>query len=91
VVAVLILVIIFYLGWKSPNFKKMCFTIAKGVIIYAIGENIIVEPVLAAFAQAYGKGIRIVLFFLQLILKASGLIIFSFGVTKFVVVFSKEK
>lgn len=90
-VAIVIPVLFFYMGWKSPEFRNWCFMIAISVILYAIGANIIVESILAPLADAFGLGIRVVMFLLSLIFKVTGLILFSYGITKFVIVFSKEK
>ncbi len=85
VVAILIPIIFFYIGAKSPSdYSKAAYTIAVGVILYAIGANIVVEALLALLGD-----LRIVLYFLSLIFKISGLVMFSYGMLDFVAKFSK--
>lgn len=88
-VGIVIPAFFFYMGLKAPKFRKHCFTIAIGVILYAIGANITVESFLAALSTVFGLDIRIIFFFLSLIFKATGLTLFTYGVTKFVIEFSK--
>ncbi len=85
IVGVLIPIIFIYIGVKSPSdYSKAAYTIAIGVILYAIGANIVVEAIVALFGD-----LRIVLYFLSLLFKISGLVIFSYGMLDFVVKFSK--
>jgi len=88
VIAIIIPALFFYMGWKAADYRKPCFTIAIGAIFYAIGENINIEAFMSYMVSIFGFEIRIVIFFLALLFKAMGLILFSYGVTKFVIVFS---
>lgn len=83
IIAIMLPVLFFYIGFKAEQYKKPSFLIAIAVILYAVGANIINEAVLAFFAD-----LRIFMYFIALILKATGLILYSYSVTQFVQIFS---
>lgn len=84
IIAITLPVLFFYIGLKAEQYKKPSFLIAIAVILYAIGANIINEAVLAFFAD-----LRLLIYFIALILKTIGLILYSYSVTQFVQIFSE--
>ncbi|MBD3212574.1 MAG: hypothetical protein GF311_08195 [Candidatus Lokiarchaeota archaeon] len=88
IIAIILPILFLYIGKKAAEFKKPAYLIAVGVIIYAIGANILVETIVAALDSLL-PGIRIVIYFLSLIFKISGLVLFSYAVINFVEIFSK--
>jgi hypothetical protein len=76
-------VVFLYTGIKTPGLRKISFTIAFGVIIYAIGSNLVIEAVLMPLREIYGPDIQITMYFLLFIFKTIGLLMFSYGVSKF--------
>lgn len=89
-VAIVIPIIFFIMARKKTPFRIPAIALALGVIIYAIGSNITIEPLMNAVAQAVGTSVRIPIFTLSLIFKLLGLALFAFGVTEFAIKFSKE-
>lgn len=83
ILAVLIPIIFLYIGIKTPALRKTSFTIAFGVIIFAIGSLLTIEAISLPLRNAYGVGAVIGIYFLHFLLKAIGLGMFSYGVTKF--------
>ncbi len=89
VTAIIIPVLFLYIGYKSPEYRKPAYIIAVGVIVYAIGANILIESLLAFLVEISGfQGTRIIIYFLSMILKTTGLIFYAWGVTLFVREFS---
>jgi hypothetical protein len=88
IIAIVLPILFLYIGNKAAEFKKPAYLIAVGVIIYAFGANILVETIVAALDSLL-PGIRIVIYFLSLIFKISGLVLFSYAVINFVEIFSK--
>ena len=83
IAAITIPVIFLYTGIKTPGLRRISFMIAFGVIIYAIGSNLVNEAVLIPLRAIYGPDIQITMYFLLFVLKITGLLMFSYGVTKF--------
>jgi hypothetical protein len=90
IVAIIIPVVFFILARKKTPFRIPSFAVAFGVIIYAIGGNITMEPLLNALAAATGSSMRVPMFSISLIFKLAGLFLFSYGITQFAIKFSKE-
>lgn len=89
VTAIILPFLFFYIGYQSPNFRKPALLIAIAVIIYAVGANILVESLLAFMVEQSGiDEMRIIMYFISMILKTSGILSFSFGVNLFVRKFS---
>lgn len=83
IVAIIVPLIFIYTGIKIPGLRKWSFLIAIGIIIYAIGSNLVIEPVLIPLRALYGPEIQITMYFLLFIFKIAGLVMFTYGVTKF--------
>ena len=83
IVAITIPIIFFYIGIKTPGLRKISFCIAFGVIIFAIGSNLAVEPILAPVRAAYGVTGQITMYFLLFTFKIIGLAMFTYGVINF--------
>lgn len=83
IVAITIPIIFFYIGIKTPGLRRTSFLIAFGVIIFAIGSNLAVEPILAPVREAYGLTGQITMYFLLFTFKIIGLAMFTYGVTIF--------
>ena len=75
--------IFLYVGIKTPGLRKTAFMIAFGVIIYAIGSNLVVEPILAPIREAYGLTGQITVYFIFFTLKIIGLSMFTYGFITF--------
>lgn len=82
-VAVIIPIIFFYTGNKTPSLRKPAFMIAIGIIFFAIGAILVAEPIIIPLMNMYGNDIQILIFFLFLIFKIIGLSFLAFGVLKF--------
>ena len=80
---VLIPVIFLYLGIKIPGLRKTALMITLGFIIYALGPILVNDAILEVLRTTYGDQIHIIIFFLFITLKITGLIIISYSVTKF--------
>ncbi|MHA1294341.1 MAG: hypothetical protein ACTSQJ_16985 [Promethearchaeota archaeon] len=76
-------IIFLYIGIKTPGLRKTAFIIAFGVIIYGIGANLVNEITIAPLREIYGHQVVILMFFLFLVFKITGLIMVSYGATKF--------
>lgn len=87
IIAIALPILFFYIGIKEEQYRSPAFLIAVGVIIYAIGANILVETIVAFFDNLV-PGSRIFVYFLSLILKISGISLFAYGVSAFSVMFS---
>ncbi len=83
IVAIIIPIIFLYTGIKIQGLRKSSFIIAFGIIIYAIGSNLVIEPILSPLRALYGPDVQIVMYFLLFIFKITGLLMFSYGVTQF--------
>jgi hypothetical protein len=88
VVAIVLPVFFFYIGRKKSPVRLPSLAVAFGVIIYAIGSNIQNEGFLAVVIPAFGLGARIPIYFMSLILLIGGILMFSYGLTRFANVFS---
>lgn len=88
VLAIIIPVFFFYIGRKKTPVRLPSLAVAFGVIIYAIGSNIQNEGFLGPIATLIGAQIRIPIYLLSLILLIGGLLMFTYGVTRFANVFS---
>ena len=82
VVSILIPIFFFYLAWKPSPYRR-------AALFIAIGANIPVETFLAAIQAIFGYESRIFMFLLSVIFKATGLSMFSWGISDFTVKFSK--
>lgn len=88
-VAILIPLVFIYMAWKPSPVRKSSILVALGIIVYAIGANITIEILLVALEEAFNYDLRIIMFLISLILKASGLTMFSVGISQFAIKFSK--
>ncbi|MBD3187439.1 hypothetical protein GF325_11460 [Candidatus Bathyarchaeota archaeon] len=88
-VAIVIPMLFFSMSRHKGPVRLPSLLIAFGVIIYAVGANLTVETLLAILVEAFGTGARISVYFISLVLKVTGLAMFSLGVTKFTLEFSK--
>jgi len=88
--AIAIPIIFIYIGKNAPQYRKSAYLIALGTIIYAIGTNIVIESFLAFLERIWGTNTRIIVYFLFLILKITGLSIFTYSISKFVRIFSNK-
>ncbi len=84
IVGVIIPIYFFYLAWKPSPYRIPSITLGIGIILYTLGALITAELILNALAQ-----IRILVYFISLILKVLGLFLFVYGVSIFTVKFSK--
>ena len=82
IVSIAIPIIFFYLGFKTPKFRMYFFSIAFGTILFAIGSNLVNEPILVPLRNMFGIEILVVVYLLFLIFKISGLLLISYGVLK---------
>jgi hypothetical protein len=76
-------VVFISLGWKIPDLRRNAFLVAFGIIIYIFGSIIVSEFILSPIREIFGDGGQILVFFIFLISKISGLTMASYGVTKF--------
>jgi len=88
VVAIVIPVFFFYIGRKKSPVQIPSLAVAFGVIIYAIGSNIQNEGFMSVIIPVFSEQVRIVVYFISLILLIGGLLMFSYGVLRFASVFS---
>ncbi len=88
-VAIVIPAFFFYMAKNPSPFRAAAVMIALGVIVYAIGANITVESLVVMLVDAFGPASRITMYFLSLLFKVAGLLMFSYGVTRFAIKFSK--
>ncbi|MBD3195860.1 MAG: hypothetical protein GF317_12435 [Candidatus Lokiarchaeota archaeon] len=88
IIAIAIPVLFFYIGYHEADFRNPSVLIAIGVIIYAVGANVLIESVVSLLDSLL-PGIRIPLYTLSLFMKLIGIVIYSYGVIKFVEIFSK--
>ncbi len=88
-VAIAIPVFFFYIGRTKSPYQIPSLLIAFGVIVYAIGDNITTESILATFEVLLGGSTRIVIAFITLLSKITGLTMFALGVSNFATKFSK--
>ena len=84
IVGIMIPIYFFYLAWKPSPYRIPSITLGSGIILYILGALITAELILNALAQ-----IRILIYFISLILKVLGLFLFVYGVSIFTVKFSK--
>ncbi len=87
IIAITIPMLFLYIAYNSLEYRRPAIILSLGVIIYAIGANILNEAVLSLLEGAIGD-IRIIIYFAALLLKISGLVLYSYGVTEFTVIFS---
>ncbi|TFF99990.1 MAG: hypothetical protein EU541_03550 [Promethearchaeota archaeon] len=87
IIAVAIPILFLYIGTRAVKYRRPAIILALGVIIYAIGANILNEAVVAALEELI-IGIRFYLYFITLLLKMAGIILYSYGVTEFTMIFS---
>ncbi|MHA1849059.1 MAG: hypothetical protein ACTSYS_06010 [Promethearchaeota archaeon] len=83
VIAIIIPAFFFYMGRKKSPYQVASWLIAIGVILYAIGSNIVIEALLKAIDAISPGNARIILHLVSLGFKISGLVMFSYGVVQF--------
>ncbi len=79
----ILLVLFIYIAIKTPGLRKVCLFIVTGGILYAVGSVLVNEALLTQLRAIYGQGIHVFVFFVFMTLKISGLILMSYGFTKF--------
>ena len=79
IVAVIIPIIFIYIGLKTPDLRKTFYSMAFGIIIYAIGANLVNTTVLELLMNTFGSQIQIAMVFLFLVFKITGLIMIIYG------------
>ncbi len=80
----LIIPIIFiYLGFKVPGMRKPALLLVLGFVLYAIGPLMVNDFITDMFRQAFGEEIHMVLFFMNIIFKITGLVIISISIINF--------
>ena len=85
IISILIPVFFFYMAYLAPpqsDMRKISVSIAIGMIIYAIGGNMISEMILVPVSQVFGEASIISMWIMALILKCSGLTMLAYGSTK---------
>ena len=78
--AIFIPIIFIYIGTKTRAFRKGSYSIALGTILYTIGAIIIIEMLISSLNDIFGVDIRIIIHFLALLFKISGLTLVTYGV-----------
>ncbi len=83
---VLVLFIFLYIGIKIPGLRKPAFMTIAGFVIYALGPILVNDAILEFLRTTFGEQMHILVFFLFITLKIVGLVIISYGITKFSIV-----
>lgn len=82
--AAIIPIIFIYIASKSTGeVKKIAILILVGFILYIVGSLLVLDNLVTFLVSLYGSNMQIVLYITSTGLKSIGLIIFSFGATKF--------
>ncbi|MBD3338694.1 MAG: hypothetical protein GF353_06285 [Candidatus Lokiarchaeota archaeon] len=81
--ALIIIFIFLYIAIKTPGLRKSSLMISIGVLIYAIGAILVLQPIVAPLRAAYGNDIQTLMFGLFFLFKMVGLGLFAYGVLKF--------
>jgi len=76
---VVLIIIFIYIGIKTPDLRKTFYSMAFGIIIYAIGANLVNTQILEMLMNAFGSEIQIVMILLFLIFKITGLTMVLYG------------
>jgi len=87
-VAIIIPIVFFYIGYKKEEWRNPAYLMAIGVILYAIGANVLNESLLIALDTTFGTYIRVAMFFVSLSLKTIGLVTVAYSTINFVQKFS---
>lgn len=74
--------IFIWLGIKTPGIRKLCFLIATGIIVYALGGMLISEGVIGPLRDLYGQDAVIFIIVLHTALKVGGLLLLVYGSLK---------
>ncbi|MBD3255454.1 MAG: hypothetical protein GF383_10195 [Candidatus Lokiarchaeota archaeon] len=82
-VAVILPIIFFYVGFKTRSLRSSAYSIAVGIIIYTIGGTVFNQAIIDPLINLYGEGIIIVFYFLFLLFKTIGISVFAYGVVNF--------
>lgn len=88
-VAIIIPIFFLYLGRTRSPYQIPSLSIAFGTIFYAIGASITTESLISILISIFGEVARLIVYFISLICKIAGLVMFSYGVVKFATKFSK--
>ena len=83
VVAIVITIIFFNIGKKTPGLRLASYLIALGVLVYVIGSSLLVETIVIQLEVVFSAEIRVFLYVLSLSLNITGLILAAYGVVKF--------
>ncbi len=78
-------IIFFYIGIKTPGIRKFALMIAFGIIIYAIGSSLVIQSVIDPLRDTYGEDIQVLIFGLFFAFKITGLTLLSVGVVNFII------
>ena len=82
-VAIVIPIISFYVGKKTPALRLAGYLIALGVLVYGIGSILLDETIVIQLEIVFDGEIRVFLYVLSLSLNITGLILVAYGVIKF--------
>ena len=64
IVAIIIPIIFFYIGIKTQGLRKAAFSIAIGVILYAIGAILVAQSIIELLRKEFGNNIIILTYLL---------------------------
>ena len=79
----LIPILFIYIAIKTPGLRTVSLMITFGFIFYGVASLLVNEAILTQFRILFGAEIHILIFFLFMILKITGLSMVSYAVTKF--------
>ncbi len=79
----IIFFIFIYSAIKIPGLRSASLLIAFGLVIYAVGAGLVSEAILAPLRLIYGPQIQVILYFIYMIMKITGLLVITKGVINF--------
>ena len=82
-IAVMIPLLLFYVGSKNPTLKRAAYTISIGVILYAIAMLLLIANVLELVDQSFGSNGVVVLQIINFVLKFIAIALIAYGVLNF--------
>jgi hypothetical protein len=81
--AVLLPIMFFSIGRRTPQIRKYAYMIAVGIILYILAAVIVMEAILAPLTVQFGNWMQVVAYLIASISKVVGLILLNFGVATF--------
>jgi len=82
-IAVMIPLLLFYVGSKNPKLKRPAYMISIGVILYAIAMLLLIASVLELVDQLWGSNGVVVLQIVNFVLKFIAIAFLTYGVLNF--------